>query len=190
MLMLLFFTNAGLNHVNVVPLLAPIMSMLLLFLYYSWHQLYYVVGPYVQCLAHEIIYVTARDTFGCCWFGCYCWCWFFTSGILKFQGLTPYMFPCTLSVNIRRGWTAKPGFCICAILQVFVFVFVIKISQDINIPIIWYICISYVSYETECDIRENFDTNECPNIFVSTKLHEWISEYIHINFCDTNECPN
>ena len=24
----------------------------------------------------------------------------------------------------------------------------------------------------ECDIRENFDTNECPNIFVSTKLHE------------------
>ena len=26
--------------------------------------------------------------------------------------------------------------------------------------------------KTECDIRENFDTNECPNIFVSTKLHE------------------
>ena len=26
--------------------------------------------------------------------------------------------------------------------------------------------------EPECDIRENFDTNECPNIFVSTKLHE------------------
>ena len=24
----------------------------------------------------------------------------------------------------------------------------------------------------ECDIRENVDTNECPNIFVSTKLHE------------------
>ena len=24
----------------------------------------------------------------------------------------------------------------------------------------------------ECDIRENFHTNECPNIFVSTKLHE------------------
>ena len=42
----------------------------------------------------------------------------------------------------------------------------------------------------ECDIRENFDTNECPNIFVSTKLHEWISEYIHTNFFDTNECPN
>ena len=43
---------------------------------------------------------------------------------------------------------------------------------------------------SECDIRENFDTNECPNIFVSTKLHEWISEYIHTNFFDTNECPN
>ena len=42
----------------------------------------------------------------------------------------------------------------------------------------------------ECDIRENFDTNECPNIFVSTKLHKWISEYIHTNFFDTNECPN
>ena len=27
-------------------------------------------------------------------------------------------------------------------------------------------------YKSECDIRENFDTNECPNIFVSTKLHE------------------
>ena len=26
--------------------------------------------------------------------------------------------------------------------------------------------------QPECDIRENFDTNECPNIFVSTKLHE------------------
>ena len=34
------------------------------------------------------------------------------------------------------------------------------------------------------------DRNECPNIFVSTKLHEWISEYIHINFFDTSECPN
>ena len=42
----------------------------------------------------------------------------------------------------------------------------------------------------ECDIRENVDTNECLNIFVSTKLHEWISEYIHTNFFDTNECPN
>ena len=45
-------------------------------------------------------------------------------------------------------------------------------------------------FKAECDIRENFDTNECPNIFVSTKLHEWISEYIHTNFFDTNECPN
>ena len=45
-------------------------------------------------------------------------------------------------------------------------------------------------FSAECDIRENFDTNECPNIFVSTKLHEWISEYIHTNFFDTNECPN
>ena len=44
--------------------------------------------------------------------------------------------------------------------------------------------------DSECDIREHFDTNECPNIFVSTKLHEWISEYIHTNFFDTNECPN
>ena len=47
-----------------------------------------------------------------------------------------------------------------------------------------------LSFGPECDIRENFDTNECPNIFVSTKLHEWISEYIHTNFFDTNECPN
>ena len=27
-------------------------------------------------------------------------------------------------------------------------------------------------FEPECDIRENFDTNDCANIFVSTKLHE------------------
>ena len=45
-------------------------------------------------------------------------------------------------------------------------------------------------FTTECDIRENFDTNECPKIFVSTKLPEWISEYIHINLSDTNECLN
>ena len=50
--------------------------------------------------------------------------------------------------------------------------------------------IYWAEYKPECDIRENFDTNECPNIFVSTKLHEWISEYIHTNFFDTNECPN
>ena len=39
-------------------------------------------------------------------------------------------------------------------------------------------------------LHSNKLTNECPNIFVSTKLHEWISEYIHTNFFDTNECPN
>ena len=44
--------------------------------------------------------------------------------------------------------------------------------------------------EAECDIHESFDTNECPNIFVSTKLYEGILEYICINFFDTNECPN
>jgi len=32
---------------------------------------------------------------------------------------------------------------------------------------------------TECDIRENFDTNKYPNIFVSKNLPERISEYIH-----------
>ena len=36
-------------------------------------------------------------------------------------------------------------------------------------------------FGSECDIRESFDTKECPNIFVSTKLYEWIFEYIHIN---------
>ena len=29
------------------------------------------------------ICITARDKFGCCWFCCYCWCWFFTSGGLS-----------------------------------------------------------------------------------------------------------
>ena len=29
-----------------------------------------------------------------------------------------------------------------------------------------------IVYNPECDIHENFDTNECPNIFISTKLHE------------------
>ena len=43
---------------------------------------------------------------------------------------------------------------------------------------------------TECDIPENFDTNEYPNIFVSKNLQEWIAEYICINKIDTNECPN
>ena len=37
-----------------------------------------------------------------------------------------------------------------------------------------YQCIRCTLYRStsECDICENFDTNECPNIFVSTKLHE------------------
>ena len=56
---------------------------------------------------------------------------------------------------------------------------------------------------TECDIRMDFDTNEYPNIFVSRKWHEWISEYIRMIFLtqtnipiylyqtfDTNEYPN
>ena len=30
----------------------------------------------------------------------------------------------------------------------------------------------------ECDIRENFASNEYMNIFVSKKLHERMSEYI------------
>ena len=49
---------------------------------------------------------------------------------------------------------------------------------------------AFIAGACKTDIRENFDTNECPNIFVSTKLHEWLSEYIHTNFFDTNECPN
>ena len=36
---------------------------------------------------------------------------------------------------------------------------------------------------SECDLRENFDTNECPNIFVSTKLHKYSNTL-------TNECLN
>ena len=67
--------------------------------------------------------------------------------------------------------------------------------EMIHISLIWVNDCMFViyfcsRYEAECDIRENFDTNECTNIFVSTKLHEWISEYIHINFFDTSECPN
>ena len=42
----------------------------------------------------------------------------------------------------------------------------------------------------ECDIRENLDTNEYPNIFESKNLHERISEYIRIKKFYTNECPN
>ena len=35
-------------------------------------------------------------------------------------------------------------------------------------------------YGPECDIRENFASNEYMNIFVSKKLHERMSEYIRI----------
>ena len=62
----------------------------------------------------------------------------------------------------------------------------LSLSLYLSLSIFW----SCHIFWSECDIRENFDTNECPNIFVSTKLHEWISEYIHTNFFDTNECPN
>ena len=61
----------------------------------------------------------------------------------------------------------------------------------------------HLKFASECDIRENLDTNEYPNIFESKNLHERISEYIRIKkftrtnvriySCtkfDTNECPN
>ena len=32
----------------------------------------------------------------------------------------------------------------------------------------------------ECGICEHFDTNKYLNIFVLTKLHEWMSQYIRI----------
>ena len=38
--------------------------------------------------------------------------------------------------------------------------------------------------------EHDFDTNEYPNIFVSRKWYERISEYIRIKKIDTNECPN
>ena len=38
----------------------------------------------------------------------------------------------------------------------------------------------------ECDIRIDFDTNDCPNIFVSRKRYERISEYICIKRNDKN----
>ena len=45
----------------------------------------------------------------------------------------------------------------------------------------------YVWYMSECDIRENLDTNDYPNIFESTNLQKQISEYICINlFTQTN----
>ena len=45
-------------------------------------------------------------------------------------------------------------------------------------------------FKSECDIRENFDTNEYLNIFVSKSCYERISEYICIPKVDTNEYPN
>ena len=42
------------------------------------------------------------------------------------------------------------------------------------------------SIATECDIRIDFDTNEYPNIFVSRKRYERISEYIRIKRNNTN----
>ena len=39
---------------------------------------------------------------------------------------------------------------------------------------------------SECDIRIDFDTNEYPNIFVSRKRYERMSEYICIKRNDTN----
>ena len=50
------------------------------------------------------------------------------------------------------------------------------------------------STDAECDIRENFDTNKYPNIFVTKKLHGRMSEYIHMKSLTkkiyTNEYPN
>ena len=57
--------------------------------------------------------------------------------------------------------------------------------------IIIFICFVFLSKFnlswSECGIRENFDANEYPKIFVSKNLHERISEYIRIkNFTRTN----
>ena len=41
--------------------------------------------------------------------------------------------------------------------------------------------------KSECGIRENFNTNEYPNIFVSKNLHERMSKYFRIkNLTQTN----
>ena len=64
-----------------------------------------------------------------------------------------------------------------------------KVASEKNV-IFYFFSRHILIGEPECHIREHFDTNECPNVFVSTKLHEWISEYIHANFVYTNECPN
>ena len=37
----------------------------------------------------------------------------------------------------------------------------------------------------QCDIRMDFDTNEYPNIFVSRKWHERISEYIRVYYLNS-----
>ena len=45
-----------------------------------------------------------------------------------------------------------------------------------------FICQCFWSLCLECDIQEHIDTNNYPNIFVSTNLHEQISKNIHRNF--------
>ena len=63
--------------------------------------------------------------------------------------------------------------------------------------------IGFCWFETECDIHMDFDPNENPNIFVSRKWHERISEHTCMKFLrrtniriysyqnfDTNEYPN
>ena len=50
--------------------------------------------------------------------------------------------------------------------------------------------VEHLEYGAECDIRMDFDTNEYPNIFVSRKWHERISEYIRMKFFETNEYTN
>ena len=42
------------------------------------------------------------------------------------------------------------------------------------------VCHPVGTYKSECDIRENLDTNESLYIFDSKNLHERISEYIRI----------
>ena len=44
---------------------------------------------------------------------------------------------------------------------------------------------AFTSSPPECDIRENFDTNECPNIFVSTKLFVTLW-FIYLIFLSSN----
>ena len=51
----------------------------------------------------------------------------------------------------------------------------------------WYRSCSFVA---KCDFRIDFDTHEYPNIFVSRKRYEQISEYIYIEKINTNKYPN